>query len=95
MGTSNFFRNFRPRSQNQPQKHTNKSYENSSHQELRDTKDVPQIARNPTQKTELELETERARNGSQQHKLRATDSPLQSAGQKSETELRGNSSVLD
>jgi hypothetical protein len=58
-----------------PKRHTNKSYKNSSHQESRDPKDVPQIARNPTQKTELELETERARNGSQQHKLRATDSP--------------------
>jgi hypothetical protein len=47
-----------------PKRHTNKSYENSSHQELRNPKDVPQNTRNPTQKTELESETERARNGS-------------------------------
>jgi hypothetical protein len=42
MGASNFFRNFRPLSQNQPPKrHTDKSYKNTSHQELRDPKDVP------------------------------------------------------
>jgi hypothetical protein len=64
-----------------PKRHTNKSYENSSHQELRDPKDVPQIIRNPTQKTELELETERARNGSQEHRLRAANSLLQYHGQ--------------
>jgi hypothetical protein len=60
-----------------PKRHTNKSYENSSHQELRDPKDVPRITRNPTQKAEFELETEQARNGSQQHRLGAADSPLQ------------------
>jgi hypothetical protein len=60
-----------------PKRHTNKSYKNSSHQELRDPKDVPQITRNPTQKTKLESETEQVRNGSQQHRLRAADSPLQ------------------
>jgi hypothetical protein len=59
-----------------PKRHTNKCYENSSHQELRDPKDIPQITRNPTQKMELESETERARNRSQQHRLRAADSPL-------------------
>jgi hypothetical protein len=64
-----------------PKRHTNKSYENSSHQELRDPKDVPQITRNPTKKTELELKTEWARNGSQQHRLRAADSLLQYRGQ--------------
>jgi hypothetical protein len=64
-----------------PKRHTNKSDENSSHQELRDPKDVPQITRNPTQKTELELEIKRARNESQQHKLRATDCPLEYRGQ--------------
>jgi putative heme degradation protein len=58
-------------------RHTNKSYENSSHQELRDPKDAPQITRSSTQKTELESETERARNGSQQHRLRTAYSPLQ------------------
>jgi hypothetical protein len=82
-----------------PKRHTNKCYENSSHQELRDPKDVPRITRNPTQKTELESETKRARNGSQQHRLRAADSLLQyrgqSAGQKTENELRGSSFVLD
>jgi hypothetical protein len=61
-------------------RHTNKSYENSSHQELRDPKDVPQITKNPTQKTELESETERARNGSQQHRLRLPDYLLQYRG---------------
>jgi hypothetical protein len=78
MRASNFFRNFRLLSQNKPSKGTQtKSYENSSHQELRDPKDVPQITRNPTQKTELESETDRARNGSQQHRVRAADSLLQ------------------
>jgi hypothetical protein len=56
----------------------NKCYENSSHRELRDLKDISQITRNPTQKPELESETDCE---PRTVHYSTTDSPLQYCGQ--------------